>query len=451
MTAKTDQATRGNDKLQINPAAAPVDQVGHTSLPGGQFFRQDPDKFLRYINEQALNGFQYPAFFFPGDDLGPGHHALIPFPAHGFDQHRHLQFPAAADFKGVLPFQRLEPEGHVFEGLLLQAVSQVTGGEILSLFAREGSGVHIKNHRNGRLVDVNPRKRKGTLQGRDRVADIHGFHAGKGDNVAGFGTLHCLPLQALKCVQSGKADSRYHVSFTAEGIAPVHLQNAVHQSADGELSHIGVIIEIGHQKLRRCFVITLRTGDPVQDRLKQGLQIGGIVTGLPMGDTGLGVGVKNGEFNLSFIGVEVNEQVIDLVENFLYAGVAPVDLVNNQDDGKLSGQGLLHNKTRLGERPLAGIDQEDHSVHHVEAPLHFTAEIGMTGRVDDIDFHVVVPDGCVLRHDGDPTFFFQVHRIHHPFHHDLMCPEGAGLPEHGIEQGGFAVIDMRNDGNISDI
>jgi hypothetical protein len=32
-----------------------------------------------------------------------------------------------------------------------------------------------------------------------------------------------------------------------------------------------------------------------------------------------------------------------------------------------------------------------------------------------------------------------------------MCPEGAGLPEHGIEQGGLAVIDMRNDGNISDI
>jgi hypothetical protein len=32
-----------------------------------------------------------------------------------------------------------------------------------------------------------------------------------------------------------------------------------------------------------------------------------------------------------------------------------------------------------------------------------------------------------------------------------MCPEGTSLPEHGIEQGGFAVIDMRNDGNISDI
>jgi hypothetical protein len=64
---------------------------------------------------------------------------------------------------------------------------------------------------------------------------------------------------------------------------------------------------------------------------------------------------------------------------------------------------------------------------------------------------IPVPDGRIFRRDGDAPFFFQIHGIHDPVLHDLMRPERAGLPEHGVNQGGLAVIDMGDNRNISDI
>ncbi len=60
-----------------------------------------------------------------------------------------------------------------------------------------------------------------------------------------------------------------------------------------------------------------------------------------------------------------------------------------------------------------------------------------------------VPYGRILRHDGNPPLLFEIHGVHHPLCDLLILPEGAGLLEHGIDEGRLAVIDVGDDDDIS--
>jgi hypothetical protein len=72
-------------------------------------------------------------------------------------------------------------------------------------------------------------------------------------------------------------------------------------------------------------------------------------------------------------------------------------------------------------------------------------------RVHDVDLHVLVVDGRVLRHDGDALLALEVDGVHYPLDHMLVGPEDARLPQHGVHEGGLAVVDVRDDGDVADV
>jgi len=55
-----------------------------------------------------------------------------------------------------------------------------------------------------------------------------------------------------------------------------------------------------------------------------------------------------------------------------------------------------------------------------------------------------------LRFDGYPTLFFNVHRVEHLRLHVPLFESTATLNQ-AVCQGGFAVIDVRNDREVSDV
>ncbi len=102
-----------------------------------------------------------------------------------------------------------------------------------------------------------------------------------------------------------------------------------------------------------------------------------------------------------------------------------------------------------GIAPSDEIDQQDNAVDHAENTLHFAAEVGVAGGVDDIDPGVVPLDAGALGKNGDAAFFFEVIRIHRALFNALVVAEGAGLAEKLVNKGGFAVIDVRDDGDVT--
>ena len=103
-----------------------------------------------------------------------------------------------------------------------------------------------------------------------------------------------------------------------------------------------------------------------------------------------GVAVDDREIDLILVGIQVEEQLLDLVHDLGDARVGAIDLVHHQDHGQPGLERLAQHEPRLWQRPLAGVDQQQHTVDHGEGALDLTAEVGVAGRVDDVDLDVAV-------------------------------------------------------------
>ena len=88
--------------------------------------------------------------------------------------------------------------------------------------------------------------------------------------------------------------------------------------------------------------------------------------------------------------------------------------------------------------------------------LHLAAEIGVAGRVDDVDLDLLLDriadgDGRVLGQDGDAALALQVVGVHDALGHLLVVAEDVRLSEQAVDQRGLAVVDVGDDGDIANV
>ena len=170
----------------------------------------------------------------------------------------------------------------------------------------------------------------------------------------------------------------------------------------------------------------------------------------------LGRGVDDREVDLRLVGVEVEEELVRLVDDLADPRVRAVDLVHDEDDRQALLQRLAQHEAGLRQRALTGVDQKQHAVDHLQAALDLTTEVGVTGGVDDVEGHVlavvhVVPHRGVLGQDRDALLTLEVHGVHDPVGDVGVLAEGAGLPQHGVDQRGLAVVDVGDDGDVAQV
>ena len=96
-------------------------------------------------------------------------------------------------------------------------------------------------------------------------------------------------------------------------------------------------------------------------------------------------GVDDREVEHVVGGVEIHQQVEHLVDHFLRPGVGAVDLVDDQDGLQAALQRLLQHEPRLRHRAFEGVDQQQRAVGHAEHALDLAAEVGVAGRVDEVE------------------------------------------------------------------
>ena len=79
----------------------------------------------------------------------------------------------------------------------------------------------------------------------------------------------------------------------------------------------------------------------------------------------------------------------------------------------------------------------------------------MSGRIDEVQLITttvlaVVIQGHTLGLDGDATFALDIEGIKHLLVHLTLFQSTTGLDE-AVSEGGFAMVDMRDDGKIADV
>ncbi len=156
------------------------------------------------------------------------------------------------------------------------------------------------------------------------------------------------------------------------------------------------------------------------------------------------------EVGLRVGGAQFEEEVEGLVEGPLRVGLRAVDLVNDDDGAESEAQGSHEHVARLRHGPFVGIHQQKHRVDHRKHPLHLAGEVGVPRSVDDVDEVAAPLHRAVLGPDGDAALAFEVVAVHHPLFDALVLAEHAGGAEDRIDQGGLAVIDVRDDGYVAD-
>ena len=127
-----------------------------------------------------------------------------------------------------------------------------------------------------------------------------------------------------------------------------------------------------------------------------------------------------------------------------------VDLVDDDDDGEGEREGLLEDEVGLGHGALLGVDEEEGTVGHLEDSLDLSAEVGVSGGVNDVDGVVLVAEGAVLGGDGDAALALEVVGVHEALLDLLVVAEAAGELEESVDDGGLAVVDVRDDGDVAD-
>ena len=87
---------------------------------------------------------------------------------------------------------------------------------------------------------------------------------------------------------------------------------------------------------------------------------------------------------------------------------------------------------------------------------HLAAEVSVARGVNDVDDQVIAvlagaltADGGVLGQDGDALFAFQITGIHHTVSNFAVIAEHAGLFEHGINECGLSVVNVRDDRDVT--
>ena len=219
-------------------------------------------------------------------------------------------------------------------------------------------------------------------------------------------------------------------------------------AADGDPADVIARVEVRHEQLQRRVRIATRRRHVLEDGIEQGPQILPFAVLIRRRRALPGVRVEHRKLQLVFGRIEIDEQVVDLVQHFLGARVRAIDLVDDDNGRQPPFQRLPQDEPGLRERAFRRVDQQHHAVDHRQRSFHLAAEIRVARRVDDVDEDVLVVNGGVLRHDGDPALALEIVAVHRALGDALVGAERAALMKERIDQCGLAVVDVRDDGDI---
>ena len=111
----------------------------------------------------------------------------------------------------------------------------------------------------------------------------------------------------------------------------------------------------------------------------------------------------------------------------------------------------MRHETGLRHRAFDGIHQQQHRIHHRQNALDFATEIGVSRGIDDVDVIVAPVECSVLGQNRDPALALEIVAVHHALASVLARIERAGLAEQLVDKGRFAMINVRDDGDITEI
>src|SRR5699024_5873589 len=152
------------------------------------------------------------------------------------------------------------------------------------------------------------------------------------------------------------------------------------------------------------------------------------------------------------------QQVLCVRDDFFNTCIGAVGLVNRDDHGKLGFQCLGQHEAGLRKGAFRGIDKQHDAINHGQAALDLAAEIGVARGVNNIDDQIgaiftlaLAVNRSVFGQNGNAALALLVIGVHDAVRVVAVFTECAGLLQHAVDEGGFAVVNVGDDGYITEL
>jgi hypothetical protein len=227
-------------------------------------------------------------------------------------------------------------------------------------------------------------------------------------------------------------------------------QRSLHHPPDGETPEVVRSIEVGDERLQWSVGSPAGAGTVSTIESSSGAQVGVLRRDADAGDrpTLPRDGAEHREVDVLLGHLEVEEQLVDLVHHRSHAGVGAVDLVDDHDRRDAAGDRLREDVAGLRHRSLCGVHEEQDPVDECERPLDLPAEVGVAGRVDQVDLHALPLIDAALARIVIPALPLLIVGVHDPIDRLLVRGEHARRLQHGVDERGLSVIDMRDERDV---
>ena len=234
------------------------------------------------------------------------------------------------------------------------APSDLARGQPVALGAGERARVDPDRDRQARLVDGRHRQRPRIVRVGDRLADRHLGQPGERDDLAGPGLVGGDAFERLGDVELGRPGRSRSCRRrgTRRSGAPLR-SDPVADPQQRQPADVGARVEVRDERLER--VLRGRGSAPESSRgasRTAGFRSGASSSGVEPGTPGARVCVDDRELDLRLVGVEVEEELVDLVHDLFRPRVRPVDLVDDEHDRELQVERLAQHEPRLRQRAL---------------------------------------------------------------------------------------------------
>ena len=227
-------------------------------------------------------------------------------------------------------------------------------------------------------------QRPGVVGDGDRVADLDLGEPGDDEQVTGHELVDLVAADAPEGHQVGQAPLQRRLALgrspprSSATVSP-RRSTPLHDPPDGEATEVVGGVEVGDEGLERRSrspdgggtVARMVSSSAV--RSSSGPASPTPATARPSPRDGR----HDREVELVGVGGQVDEELLDLVEHLVRAGVAAVDLVDHDHGGQVEGEGLGQHVAGLGQRALGRVDQQQDAVDHGQRPLDLAAEVGV--------------------------------------------------------------------------
>ena len=128
-----------------------------------------------------------------------------------------------------------------------------------------------------------------------------------------------------------------------------------------------------------------------------------------------------------------------------------IDFINDDNGLQIELQCFLQNKSCLRHRAFKCINKQTNTIGHFQNTFYLASKIGVTRCINDINFYAFIFYRCVFRKDGNASFTFQIIAIHDELTGFLVFAEDLGSMQDFVDQCCFTMVNVSNDGDVSDI